>query len=178
MAGWCCCDTGNSGSKWQPETLEIATASLHSQIMRMRSHPSLLVWLNGSDNPPPANVEAAYIEVLKESYWPNPYLSSASATPTTVTGASGVKMTGPYDYVPPDYWLTDTNKYGGAFGFNTETSPAPRPARQLPEKNSSRPSNVAADSFWNFHAGSEGFKDLTHFNSAMEAIYGAALGPR
>ena len=26
---------------------------------------------------------------------------------------------------------------------------------------------------WNYHAGSEGFKDLSHFESAMDAIYGA-----
>ena len=127
MAGWCCCDIWEQWKHWQPADLEIATASLHSQIMRMRSHPSMLVWLNGSDNPPPANVETAYIKVLKESDWPNPFISSASATPTSVTGPSGVKMTGPYDYVPPDYWLIDTNKYGGAFGFNTETSPGPAP---------------------------------------------------
>ena len=67
-------------------------------------HASLLVWLNGSDNPPPANVESAYLQVESETHWPNPILSSASATPTTVTGESGVKMTGPYDYVAPSYW--------------------------------------------------------------------------
>jgi exo-1,4-beta-D-glucosaminidase len=37
-------------------------------------------------------------KVEDETYWPNPILSSASATPTTVKGESGVKMTGPYDY--------------------------------------------------------------------------------
>jgi len=62
MAGWCCCDIWEQWKHWQPEHLEIATASLHSQIMRMRSHPSMLVWLNGSDNPPPANVETAYVK--------------------------------------------------------------------------------------------------------------------
>ena len=31
-------------------------------------------------------------------------------------------MRGPYDYVPPSYWLTDT-KNGGAFGFATEMGP-------------------------------------------------------
>ena len=51
-------------------------------------------------------------------------MSSASADPTTVTGASGVKMTGPYEYVPPMYWLADTQA-GGAYGYNTETSPGP-----------------------------------------------------
>ena len=34
-------------------------------------------------------------------------------------------MTGPYDYVAPSYWLTDPGKRGGAWGFNTETSPGP-----------------------------------------------------
>ena len=154
MAGWCCCDNWEQWKHWQPGDLEIATASLHSQIMRMRSHPSMLVWLNGSDNPPPANVETAYIKVLKESDWPNPYISSASATPTTVTGPSGVKMTGPYDYVPPDYWLIDTNKYGGAFGFNTETGPGPAvPLAKLPEKFHSRRPHVAAGSFLEFSRG-------------------------
>jgi len=143
----------------------------------MRSHPSMLVWLNGSDNPPPANVETAYIKVLRESSWPNPYISSASATPTTVTGPSGVKMTGPYDYVPPDYWLVDTNKYGGAFGFNTETSPGPAPSLESCLKQFIPADHMwPQDSFWNFHAGSEGFKDLTHFNSAMDAIYGPPAG--
>ncbi len=175
MAGWCCCDHWEQWKHWQPGDLEIASASLRSQIYRMRSHPSLLVWLNGSDGPPPANVETEYIKVLKETDWPNPYLSSASQTPTTVTGQSGVKMTGPYDYVPADYWLTDTSKYGGAFGFNTETGPGPAVLlesslrKMLPADHLWPP-----DAFWNYHAGSEGFKDLSHFDGAMKSIYGAA----
>ena len=31
-------------------------------------------------------------------------------------------MTGPYDYVAPSYWYVDQHN-GGAYGFNTETSP-------------------------------------------------------
>ena len=76
-------------------------------MLRLRHHASLLVWLNGSDNPPPADVEKAYLHVEAETHWPNPILSSASQTPTTVTGESGVKMTGPYDYVAPSYWYVD-----------------------------------------------------------------------
>ncbi len=86
-------------------------------------------------------------------------------------------MTGPYDYVPPDYWLIDTNKYGGAFGFNTETSPGPAPPLASCLKKFIPADHMwPQDSFWNFHAGSEGFKDLTHFNSAMDAIYGPPAG--
>ncbi len=173
LAGWCCCDHWEQWSKWGPADLPIATASLRTQILRMRSHPSMLAWLDGSDNPPPANVERAYIEVLKESHWPNPYLSSASGKATAVSGPTGVKMTGPYDYVPPDYWLADTKDFGGAFGFNTETSPGPAVPllnclrKMLPE------ANLAPDDpVWNYHAGSEGFQNLSHFDQAMKAVYG------
>jgi exo-1,4-beta-D-glucosaminidase len=174
MAGWCCCDHWELWKQWKPGDLEIATASLRSQILRMRSHPSMLVWLNGSDGPPPADVEAAYVKVLKDNDWPNPYLSSASQKPTTVTGESGVKMTGPYDYVPPNYWSTDTNKYGGAFGFNTESGPGPAvPLESCLKKFIPEDHLWPQDSYWNYHAGSEGFKDLSHFGASMDAIYGA-----
>ena len=177
MAGWCCCDHWELWKQWKPGDLEIATASLRSQILRMRSHPSMLVWLNGSDNPPPANVETAYIQVLKDTDWPNPYLSSASQAPTTVTGKSGVKMTGPYDYVPPSYWLIDTSKYGGAFGFNTESGPGPAvPVESCLKKFIPADHLWPQDAYWNYHAGSEGFKDLSHFDSAMDAIYGKPNG--
>jgi exo-1,4-beta-D-glucosaminidase len=177
MAGWCCCDHWELWKHWQPGDLEIASASLRSQILRMRSHPSMLVWLNGSDMPPPADVETEYIKVLKETDWPNPFISSASETPTSVTGKSGVKMTGPYDYVPPNYWLIDTSKYGGAFGFNTETGPGPAvPLVSCLRKFIPADHLWPQDSFWNYHAGSEGFKDLSHFDGAMKSIYGAPAG--
>jgi exo-1,4-beta-D-glucosaminidase len=177
MAGWCCCDHWEQWNHWQHGDLEIATASLRSQILRMRSHPSMLVWLNGSDGPPPADVETAYLQVLKETDWPNPTISSASQKPTLVTGKSGVKMTGPYDYVPPDYWLTDTSKYGGAFGFNTETGPGPAiPLLSCLRKFIPSDHLWPQDSFWDYHAGSEGFKNLNHFEGAMKSIYGAPTG--
>ena len=170
MAGWCCCDFWEEWSKWKPGDVDIATASLRSQIMRMRNHPSMLVWLNGSDNPPPPDVEQAYIKVLQDSDWPNPFISSASQKPAG-TGPSGVKMLGPYDYVPPGYWYAD--KFGGAWGFNTETGPGPA----IPPMSSLRKMMPASDihpdnPVWNYHAGGGGFKNLAHFEEAMDAIYG------
>ena len=47
------------------------------------------------------------------------------ARTSELTGKSGVKMLGPYDWVPPVYWYVDT-KNGGAYGFNTETGPGPQ----------------------------------------------------
>jgi exo-1,4-beta-D-glucosaminidase len=172
IAGWCCCDHWEHWDKWTPETLNVATASLKSQIMRIRSHPSLIAWLNGSDNPPPANVETAYLKVLEQAHWPNAILSSASATPTTVTGPSGVKMTGPYDFVAPSYWLTDTH-YGGAYGFNMETSPGPAiPSLESLKKMLPSDHQWPQDKVWEYHAGGEGFQNLHVFNDAMSATYG------
>src|SRR5262249_763249 len=98
-------------------------------------------------------------------------------------------MTGPYDYVPPSYWLIDT-KQGGAYGFNTETSPGaavPTPnslKKFIPadhlwpmERRKSRLSGARqpslGDKIWNFHSGSGKFKRLveTH-NAAVNEQYG------
>jgi exo-1,4-beta-D-glucosaminidase len=174
MAGWCCCDIWEQWDKWQPDMLDIAKASLRSQIRRLRSHPSLLVWLNGSDGPPPADVEKEYLAVEKELNWPNPTLSSAAANATTVTGPSGVKMTGPYDYETPNYWLTDVNrKWGGAWGFNTETSPGPAiPVEQSLQKFIPQDHLWPINDVWNFHAGGERFMTVDRFNEGMNKIYG------
>jgi len=174
LAGWGCCDYWMQWSNWKAADLDIATSSLRSQIARLRGHPSMLAWLNGSDRPPPAAVERAYIGALKELDWPDPYLSSASESPTPVTGRSGVKMRGPYDYTPPDYWLADTARFGGAYGFATEISPgaAVPPVSSL-RKMLSAEHVVPDDPVWNYHAGSERFQNLRHFEDAMNAIYGA-----
>ena len=91
-----------------------------------------------------------------------------------VTGDSGVKMTGPYDYVPPNYWLLDA-KAGGAFGFNTETSPGPA-VPPLEDLKTFIPEDQLwpIGDTWNFHAGSGKFKNIDLFTHAMEMRYGAA----
>jgi exo-1,4-beta-D-glucosaminidase len=173
MAGWCCCDHWEHWDKWQPADHEIAKASLASQIQRLRSHASMLVWLNGSDNPPPEDVETDYISILQEYHWPNPFLSSASATPTTVTGPSGVKMSGPYDYVPPSYWFVDPGHWGGAYGFNTETSPGPAPPLLSSLQKFIPKANLwPHDDVWNFHAGLGNFNQTNLFDNAMSVTYG------
>ncbi len=171
MAGWCCCDHWERWNTWTPEDLAIATASLRSQMLRLRHFPSLLVWLNGSDYPPPANVEQAYLNVEAQTHWPNPVLSSASAKPTTVTGVSGVKMTGPYDYVESSYWYID-KVFGGAYGYNTETSPGPDiPSRASRAKFLPDPDAWPPSADWSYHFGGGGFTSLNVLEDAMNAIY-------
>ena len=184
MAGWCCCDHWEHWSKWSDADYKIAEQSLVDQMYRMRSHPSLVMWLNGSDNPPPPDVEQMYLTVEKKLLWPNPVVSSATAKPTAMTGASGVKMTGPYEYVAPAYWtltpklpaeLQKCNQggCGGAYGFNTETSmgPAVPPIESL-ERMVGKDHLWPIDDVWNYHAGGGEFKTIQVFSQALNNRYG------
>jgi exo-1,4-beta-D-glucosaminidase len=175
MLGWCCCDQWEQWDKWTPENYQVAEASLRSQMLRIRHHASLLVWLNGSDNPPPANVEQMYLNVEAQTNWPNPTLSSASAKPTTVSGKSGVKMSGPYDYVAPSYWYIDQDKYGGGYGFNTETSPGPAVPNVVSLKKFIPADQLwpTVNKVWELHSGGGKFRSLGTFDDAMKAAYGA-----
>jgi len=185
MAGWCCCDFWERWPRWQPQDFEIAKQSLRDQIYRLRSHPSLVMWLNGSDNPPPPDVEQMYLDIEKELLWPNPVVSSATGKKTSVTGDSGAKMSGPYEYVAPSYWQVDTPEgqpgrklcnpggCGGAYGFNTETSmgPAVPPVesiRAMVGKDHMWP----IDEVWNYHAGGGEFKTINVFSEALANRYG------
>ncbi len=174
MPGWICCDMWEHWSDWTPDTKKIAAASLTDQITRLRNHPSVFVWLYGSDNPPPPDIENMYLGILKDLEWPNPAVSSASEAPTTITGKSGVKMTGPYEYVPPMYWLADTEA-GGAYGYNTETSPGPAiPTKQSLAKFIPKDHLWPIDEYWNFHAGGERFTTVDVFTDALNKRYGTA----
>jgi exo-1,4-beta-D-glucosaminidase len=80
-------------------------------------------------------------------------------------------MSGPYEYVPPLFWYLD-KQYGGAFGYNTETSPGPAipPIEtlklMLPEDHL-----WPIDSVWEYHVG--GMSDtLDVFTEALNKRYG------
>jgi len=174
QAGWCCCDHWERWKDWKDEDYVVSAESLKDQIRRLRSHACLLDWLNGSDGPPVEKVEATYVQILKALNWPNPYQSSASAKTTSLTGKTGLKMTGPYEYVAPSYWLLD-KEAGGAHGFNTETSPGPAVPpveslkRMLPYDHL-----WPIDSTWDYHAGGGAFRDIHVFTEALNKRFGQA----
>jgi Beta-galactosidase/beta-glucuronidase len=174
MPGWCCCDMWERWPKWKEEHYKVAAASLENEIHKLRNHPSVFVWLYGSDNPPPPDVENMYLKILKDLEWPNPSISSAAHKPAQGSGPSGVKMTGPYDYVPPSYWLTD-QKLGGAYGFNTETSPGPAiPPLESLKRFIPADHLWPMDEVWSYHAGGSRFTTLTVFDTGMNERYGHA----
>jgi exo-1,4-beta-D-glucosaminidase len=76
--------------------------------------------------------------------------------------------------VSPSYWLEEPGKHGGAWGFNTETSPGPAPMvagslRKTMPADEIWPPNA----YWHFHSGSGNFQRLATFDDGMKEIYGA-----
>jgi exo-1,4-beta-D-glucosaminidase len=176
IAGWCCCDHWEKWEDWDGEDHWVAVESLRDQILRLRNRPSVLAWFNGSDFAPPPPVERAYLGVLRDAEWPKAIVSNAREA-WSAAGPSGVKMAGPYDYVPPSYWLADSSKAGGAFGFSTEATggmgvPPIESLRQMLPADKLWPINED----WKFHAGGQEFADIDLFVAALEARYGKATG--
>ncbi|TKJ22142.1 MAG: hypothetical protein CEE43_07955 [Promethearchaeota archaeon Loki_b32] len=172
LAGWCCCSFWEKWKNWKKGDIRIAEESLKSQILRLRNHPSFIAWFYGSDFPPPGSVEKVYLKVLEETYIGLPAISNASSRPSDLMGETGVKMTGPYTYVPPIYWYSQERR-GAADGFNTETGPdvciPPFESLQLmlPEGYKHVGSDV-----WNYHTGLGAFNNTLIIEEAIEKRYG------
>jgi exo-1,4-beta-D-glucosaminidase len=180
IPGWMCCDHWQDWSNWSAADHEIAVASVTTQAERMRNHPSVIDFLIGSDEAPPAAVESEFLAAFSAADWPNPLGASAADRSTPTLGKSGMKMPGPYDWVAPSYWMLDTQN-GGAFGFNSETGPG----AAIPELETLQVvlSAQQQTSLWTdldgdqYHAGTIGpqfqFSKLSIFNTALSMRHGA-----
>ncbi|MFG2373279.1 sugar-binding domain-containing protein [Streptomyces sp. NPDC048504] len=130
LPGWECCDKwegqvngDETGDKWTAADYPVAKASMTAEAARLRDHPSVISFLIGSDFAPDARIEKTYLDALKAADWKTPVVAAASDNSSPVSGSSGMKMTGPYDWIPPAYWYA--KREGGATGFNSETSAGP-----------------------------------------------------
>jgi exo-1,4-beta-D-glucosaminidase len=161
------------GGILSPEDIRLVSLSWRDQVRWLRNHPSIFVWMEGSDLLPKPELEKEYIRILKEDDPTRPALISAKGQTSELTGKSAVKMLGPYDWVPPTYWYVDTQN-GGAYGFNTETGPGP----QVPPIESLRRMIPEADlwpigDMWAFHCSRGQFQNLDRYNEAMTRRLGA-----
>jgi exo-1,4-beta-D-glucosaminidase len=154
------------------EEMALVNRSLRDQIVRLRNHPSVLTWVLASDMLPRPELERLYRETLAEADPTRPPLSACSVRTSEVSGPTGVKMNGPYEWVPPDYWYLDSER-GGAYGFNTETGPGAQPPpaasirRMLPREHW-----WPIDAMWNYHCGRHEFASLDRYRQALAARYG------
>jgi len=176
MTGWMCCGSWQYPENWDAAKRNVAMGSDSSVMYWLRNKACVLVWLNGSDMPPrDTTVERDYLTIEKNLKWPNPTISTADASVSKVSGYSGVKMAGPYDWVPPIYWETDSNKYGGTWSFATEISPGPSiPPYESLIKFIPKDSLSNSSSDWLYHCGTMTFGNTHIFDSALNGRYGTS----
>ncbi|SRR6266536_82111 len=173
LPGWECCDKWQSLSSWSDADYQVAFASMSATAQRIRNHPSVLGYLVGSDEAPNARAETGYLNALKAAEWPNPIITAAADRSSPKLGKSGMKMDGPYDYVPPNYWYG--SQLGAAFGFASELSAGPN----VPNLDSVKAmlSSSEQEQLWKsngnqYHAGLGQFSNLKLYNTAIQNRYG------
>lgn len=183
LAGWSChweweeyagAPEDGFGTISSEHDMDLAVRYLDDQVRWLRNSPSIVAWYVGSDKLPRPALERRYRALLEEIDPTRPCVGSATEAHSEVSGPVGMKMRGPYEYVSPVYWFADT-RYGGAFGFNTETGPGPQfPTRESIERMIHPDSLWPLSAEWDYHttAGKHAFNNLDVINRAMDAKYG------
>ena len=176
------------GGVISPEDIKLIAQSWQDQVLWLRNHPSIFVWAVASDKIPKPELERRYIETFRKHDPSRPYLASTGGVGSQqhiigkdvvisdISGPTGVKMLGPYAYTPPIYWYTD-KALGGAYGFNTETSPgAVVPPIESIKKMIPEGHLWPIDEFWEFHCGLNEFDNLNDYQEAIMRRYGKPAG--
>ncbi len=161
------------GVKITEEEENLLSDYFRDQVKWLRNHPSIFCWAVGSDAMPKPSLESKYQETIDKYDPTRSLLVSAGEFVSELSGPSGMKMNGPYEYVPPVYWYED-QKLGGAFGFNSETGPGP----QIPPVESIKKMIPEADlwppvnEMWNYHSGRKDFNSVDVYLKALNNKYG------
>ena len=175
LPGWECCNKWERHSSWSSADMTVAGASMRAEAIRLRDRPSVISFLIASDIAPTAAIERTYVDALTAAEWSLPIVSVASDNSAPITGRSGLKMPGPYDWVPPNYWYN--KREGGAFGFNSETSAGP----DIPTLDTLRRMMTTGElnTLWQnfgaaqYHRSPSGtFDDLLIYGNALAGRYG------
>ncbi|KAI1132444.1 family 2 glycoside hydrolase [Nemania abortiva] len=194
IAGWECCDKWEAWSYnedlavrslWAEKDYVIANASMKHEALMQQNHPSMLGYLVGSDYWPNDRAAGLYDSAIKEAGWQIPIIASASKRGyPAILGPSGMKMDGPYDWSPPNYWYDvepSEDRLGAAFGFGSELGSGVG----TPELSSLKKflSKGDQDDLWEtpnkglYHMSTNvsSFYDRKIYNDALWARYGAPV---
>jgi exo-1,4-beta-D-glucosaminidase len=172
MLGWMCCAQWEHWAAWSAEDQWVARASLRARIGELRSHPSVVLWANGSDGLPPDSLLADYNHIIEELHWQNPVVDTVAANNRFW---SGIHMVGPYVWRPPYYWFSE--KYGAARGSSAEegdneTIPPLETLKKFIPDDKLWPINE----YWYFHAGAnEGNSTLDSVKRVLDKRYGMSV---
>lgn len=185
LAGWSChwewesylgkpTDEERYGGIISDDDIRLVSLSFDDQVRYLRHHPSVIAWFTGSDRRPAPALEQHY-ELVRQTLDDRPMIISAKELESDLTGTSGTKMAGPYEYVAPAYWYSDEAP-GGAFGFNTETGiGAQLPVRESIEQMIGK-GCWPPDSVWSYHctASASEFNSIRVLSETIAGRYGEA----
>ena len=164
-------DENFGGAVTKPDWDLLVDYMLH-QVIWLRNHPSILVWALASDMLPHPELEKMYRAEIPKIDPTRPLLAATKLFESKVSGSSAVKMNGPYEYVPPNYWFVD-KETGGAFGFDTEVSPgAQPPPEESIKKMFAKEHWWPIDDTWSFHSGRNEFFTMEKYLKAFNKRYG------
>ncbi|KAK2825711.1 hypothetical protein FQN49_007444, partial [Arthroderma sp. PD_2] len=187
ISGWECCDHWEGwaynnegfGELWTAEDYPIANVSMLHEAEMMQNHPSLLAFLVGSDYWPNDQATKIYVDALKRMDWNAAIISSAAKRGfPKLLGSSGMKMDGPYDWVPPSYWYGDKLGAAGAGGFGSELgsgvgTPEIRSMKKfLSEEDLNDLWTKPDKALYHMSAGVSQFRDRSIYNKALYGRYG------
>jgi exo-1,4-beta-D-glucosaminidase len=168
------------------QDINFLAACWKDQMLWLRNHPCIYVWMLGSDKLPHPDLERKYTDLFKKYDPSRSYSTSAGGAGTEnnkivaevpivseISGPTGMKMLGPYAWTPPHYWFTDT-QLGGAYGFNTETCPGASIAplsslRKMMPETALWPIDKK---YWEYHTGRNEFTSLDRDINAIDTRYG------
>ena len=186
MAGWSCQWEWNSYlskpeddfmSIKTPEDIKLIVNYTRDHVYWLRNHPSIFVWVMGSDKLPRPELETKYDSLFKLIDPSRPVLKSCKEQTSIYSGKTAIKMRGPYEYVSPNYWYIDT-LYGGAFGFNSETGPGPQvPSIEVLKSMIPEDKLWPVNDIWNFHCGRNEFQTIERYLDAFNNRYGKQSNP-
>ncbi len=188
MTGWCCCDRWQSPGDFSKAERLVAFESLYAQLRNARSHPSMVVWFNGSDDPASIarqgvngqNVEQKYFEIEADLRWLEigANCSNGSAKLATLTGiVGGMHMDATYDSQSPTWYYSDRK---GNFGFISEgggggSIPVQETMKRiLPEANLWPYNSAPNYNVWNYHNCRGSFSTLGQHVLFIDGSYGAS----
>jgi exo-1,4-beta-D-glucosaminidase len=174
MPGFVCCSIWQNDQRWTPTQANVAAASLDSQMRELRAHASAFMWAFGSDCPVDGRHLRRYKRIAARLHWQNPTVDGVA---TWCDPRAGMKMDGPYAWVPPVLWW-DTGRAGSAYGTTAEEG-----TQMAPPLDTLRSFLPPGDRWpighaWNFHAGRPGstFHTSRWTNQAIAHRYGRANG--
>ena len=188
MTGWCCCDRWQEPGQFSKAERFVAFESMYAQLRNARQYTCMLLWYNGSDEPPSMasqgingmNVEQKYLEIAADLRWLEIGANNSNATnkPALLTGVvGGQHMDATYDSQPPTWYYAEPR---GMYGFVSEgggggSIPVQETMRRiLPEKNFWPYNSAHNYNVWNFHNARGSFSTLGQHVSFIDGAYGAS----